>query len=540
MNTRNFQIPIHVAEGQRSKIRELQLFYSSDQGSTWHQTAVAPPDKEDFKFYAPADGMYWFNICVIDTNGKPDQDIYKAPPRQKVQVDTLKPNLRIVLAERQGDDIVVSWETQEDHPDLASLKLEYRTPDAPASLWSAVPVSPALNGQKRFPSPTPGPLLVRMQILDLAGNAGLDMKEIAAKAGGLSTPSSGIVPAGAKSTSGTPGPDIPTPGSSGSAMSTGVPSLNSHATNSSPTGPTPGGTTAGTSVEPVPPLQPAVLTQVEQHNGTVPAPTQPAESRNGTERAWSPVQPVPSPPNAYAMNNANRSTAAVENLNSSASFAAAGRKSNGAMPPLQIANSNLVMLDYEIKAGPSGVGTVELYLTRDEGQTWDRYDENLKVASPMTVNLPGEGVYGLRLVAGNRAGLGRRPPRPGTPPQMLVEVDTTPPIARLLPLKMDPVRTDALVITWEASDRNLTPNPITLQWTDRPNGNWKTIEADVAYREGQGRYVWSLPPDHPDRVYVRLLVRDKAGNVGMAETREPVDLQEPEVQIKAIKTVRQQ
>jgi hypothetical protein len=45
MNGRNFQIPIHIAEGQRGKIKELILFASSDQGATWNETQVAPPDK---------------------------------------------------------------------------------------------------------------------------------------------------------------------------------------------------------------------------------------------------------------------------------------------------------------------------------------------------------------------------------------------------------------------------------------------------------------------------------------------------------------
>src|SRR5207244_2486167 len=65
MNTRNFQIPIQIAEGQRSKIKELILFSSSDEGKTWHEVAVATPDKDSFVFYAPTDGLYWFNICVV-------------------------------------------------------------------------------------------------------------------------------------------------------------------------------------------------------------------------------------------------------------------------------------------------------------------------------------------------------------------------------------------------------------------------------------------------------------------------------------------
>src|SRR5205807_271464 len=167
MNSRNFEIPIQIVDGQRSKIKELILFVSPDQGATWNEVQVASPDKNAFIFYAPTDGLYWFNICVIDAQGRREPpDIYKSTPRQKVLVDTLQPNLRILSAERQGDDIVVAWEIQEEHPDLVTLKLEHRTPDAPTWMWTPVSINPALSGQARFRVATFGPVVVHMQLAD--------------------------------------------------------------------------------------------------------------------------------------------------------------------------------------------------------------------------------------------------------------------------------------------------------------------------------------------------------------------------------------
>src|SRR5438876_5933500 len=186
MNSRNFQIPIHVAEGQRSKIKELILFASNDEGVTWNQVSQAPPDKDAFIFYAPNDGLYWFNICVVDTQGRREPpDIYKSIPRQKVLVDTLQPSVRIVSAERQGDDIVVGWEIQEDHPDLGTLKLEHRTPEAPAWMWTPVSITPAMSGQARFRVTTFGPVQIHMQMADQAGNIGDAQMEAGAKAGAM-------------------------------------------------------------------------------------------------------------------------------------------------------------------------------------------------------------------------------------------------------------------------------------------------------------------------------------------------------------------
>src|SRR5262249_48107973 len=143
---------------------------------------------------APADGLYWFNICVVDTQGRREpSDIFRSAPRQKVLIDTLQPNIRVVSAERQGDDIVVAWEIQEEHPDLATLKLEYRAVDAPAWMWTPVNITPALIGQARFRVTTFGPLAVHMEMTDQAGNKGESQQmEVRAK---TNSTASTVVPA---------------------------------------------------------------------------------------------------------------------------------------------------------------------------------------------------------------------------------------------------------------------------------------------------------------------------------------------------------
>src|SRR5437773_10928424 len=103
INQRNFQIPIRIDATRRHEIKELILFASADQGATWNQVAVSPPDKDAFVYYAPDDGTYWFSVCVVDQRGNREpRDIYKTTPGQKVMVDTRKPVLRITSADRQG------------------------------------------------------------------------------------------------------------------------------------------------------------------------------------------------------------------------------------------------------------------------------------------------------------------------------------------------------------------------------------------------------------------------------------------------------
>src|SRR5438094_6386654 len=166
----NIRIPIHVDPVRRPLIKQLVLYASSDEGRTWKQVAVASPDQEAFAFSAPTDGVYWITVTVVDPQGNSEpKDIYKVPPSQKILIDTLKPQVKITAAERQGDDIGVKWEIQEDHPDLATLKLEYRMADDTASVWFTAPLTnPQLIGNARFRLSRPGLGFVPAQLPDTA------------------------------------------------------------------------------------------------------------------------------------------------------------------------------------------------------------------------------------------------------------------------------------------------------------------------------------------------------------------------------------
>ena len=201
------------------------------------------------------------------------------------------------------------------------------------------------------------------------------------------------------------------------------------------------------------------------------------------------------------------------------------------------------------KFGPSGVGSVELYVTRDDGKNWQSIGGEKDIPAPtanelsgpaatmrrsLAVELPEEGVYGFYLVVRNGAGLGKPPPRPGELPQMRVEVDRTLPEAALYAPEPAPGRRDALILRWVAKDKNLTATPITLQWAAQPGGPWQPIGGPEL--PNNGSHVWQVPPGVPPRVFLRLTVRDTAGNTGVAETSEPilVDLTEPEARILGV------
>jgi hypothetical protein len=180
INRRDFAIPIVVDASRRADIKQLILYVSTDEGKDWKQIAVASSDQASFRFTAPKDGLYWFSVAVVDARGRQQPlSPYQAPPAQKVLVDTKKPVVKIVSAERLGSEIAVAWKVDEANADLASLKLEYQPVDRPSSTWRAAPIEErALCGSTRFKVATSGAVIVRLAIKDLADNAGAAQKTV--------------------------------------------------------------------------------------------------------------------------------------------------------------------------------------------------------------------------------------------------------------------------------------------------------------------------------------------------------------------------
>jgi hypothetical protein len=499
---RNLRIPIKVDPARRGDIQQLTLFSSSDQGKSWHQESVANPDADSFAFFAPQDGTYWFSVVVTDKKGNQEpRDIYQVPPSQKILIDTVPPVLRIVSATRDADEVVVNWEIQEDHLDANTLKLEYHTPDAPAYQWNALQLTPAASGSKRFRPLPAGPVSLRMQVQDQAGNQASATAEVAGAAAAPAAPpaASPAAPTAPPLAPPLAPPAVPSPAPNWDTPSTAPP-------------------TPAKSIDALPP--PSINS---------PRFTEPLPPRE-TARPVIPAAAYQTAPGSVT-ETGSRLVASSENvlpINPPPPTYGSGRLSTGTMPPLQLVNTRQLTLDYEVtQAGPSGIGKVELFVTRDDGRTWDKFAEDPDSKPPMTIELPAEGVYGFRLVLHNRVGLSKRPPVSGDRPEMRIEADWTPPSAELYAPEPDGHKRNTLVLSWNASDRNLAPNPITLEYSEQRTGLWKAIGSDLP---NTGHFSWELPPNIPPQVYLRLTVRDAAGNVSEAVTPKPetIDLIEPE------------
>ena len=227
-------------------------------------------------------------------------------------------------------------------------------------------------------------------------------------------------------------------------------------------------------------------------------------------------------------------------------YKAADKPSAGAatpptMPPGErprMINSRLFELEYDVDSiGPSGIGKVELWGTRDGGKTWRRFPLDSNSRSPLLVNVEEEGFYGFRVVVSNGAGVGGKPPSSGDLPDLWIGVDLTKPSARIVSAQQGAdAEAGRLIISWQANDNMLAARPVSLSFRQDRHGPWLPIASGL---ENTGRYAWPIDSRIPSEFYLRLEVRDEAGNVGVYETPEPVTIDQstPTIRVREVRPV---
>jgi hypothetical protein len=185
----------------------------------------------------------------------------------------------------------------------------------------------------------------------------------------------------------------------------------------------------------------------------------------------------------------------------------------------QLLNGVNCVLEYAVDLPDAN--KVEAYATKDGGQTWRRVGENGEQSGPLEFELPGDGTYGLVLVASTTSTPGQ-PPAAGETPDWWVEIDTTKPAVQMIEMHLGAGdEAGQVVMKWSAEAKHLGPNPVSLHWAQTPNGPW-TLGAKGMKAAGSAR--WAVPQEAGDKFYLRLEATDMAGNLGRWESKEPISL----------------
>ena len=189
----------------------------------------------------------------------------------------------------------------------------------------------------------------------------------------------------------------------------------------------------------------------------------------------------------------------------------------------QIIGTKRFELNYDINAiDPSGVGQIDLWMTRDRGRTWKLWGQDPDNVSPFPVEVSEEGVYGFRIVVRSKDGLAGRGPVRGEEADMWVQVDVTAPLVKITSVPYGRgAEAGQLVINYAASDSNLVLRPNRILWSTNPDGPWTTIEENL---RNESRLLWKPGQNVPKRIFLRLETADRAGNVGIHNLGQAIDI----------------
>ena len=226
----------------------------------------------------------------------------------------------------------------------------------------------------------------------------------------------------------------------------------------------------------------------------------------------------------------------------------------GAAPPqprIDYVNALEFDVDYTVqRMGRSGVQAAHLFVLKEQGN-WEpvkRHPVKLMPddKGPHALSLPfkaeREGTYGFYVIPESGAGKRSEDPKRDDPPMVLVVVDTTKPLVKITGVQVKPggVRGPLVEITWEVTDLNLMPQPVSLEWSlDKSAPQWKEVKykLDNNLTRTTGRYAWEVPDEKVWHFWVRARAVDKAGNIGEYVWPQEVivDLEKPSATINGVR-----
>jgi hypothetical protein len=467
-----FNLPIHMDERTRASLDRVCLYVKAG-NAPWVRQESAPPTLPHFSYRVQTDGEYCFTLVTIDKSGRAiPADVNTEPPSLRVVVDTRPPVLSIQPWTSPEGEACVRCTVSDANIDMASVKGLVRGASG-EKLLQPHPVHPGV-----FKVSGHDPLTSTVVVLasDLAGN-------MATKEARLSDLIPAPVQAAQAVTARTEPNKIAGPLISEGPTLPPIPAVPLPELKEPPALPT--------TAPVLPPAPPA----------EVPA-TPPALPATVTTAASSPsLRPAPESP-------------VVRPSDTVANRVPAGGVAK------QLINTTHAVVDYRVEqVGPSGISKVEVYMTPDQGQTWQRISEDHDRRSPVEFDLPGEGVYGIRLAITNGNGFGGAVPQRGDSPTCLIEVDSTGPFVQLRPIE-PMVSNGALEIRWHATDKNLPAEPVNLFYRTRNEGPWQVIARGV---KNEGMYRWNFPRESA-QFFVKVEVVDQSGNIARAESPNPIVL----------------
>ncbi|MFK7817995.1 MAG: hypothetical protein AB8G99_04710, partial [Planctomycetaceae bacterium] len=469
-----FRIPFAFEREEFTRIgaQEVQLFLSTNGGESWQHVQSALPTAEKFRYNASKDGEHWFAVRTLDRN----RNLYpagKLTPGLKVLVDTTRPDVNLQLKKSGSDRVKLSWMINDLDPDPTSLRIEYKTDEG---AWKRPRFDRGRTGSTEVTASGSDSVTVRFGVRDRAGNVGvaekvlrinrpvasqvspeasLRMPSITAKSGVQAVQYSASVagPSFAPQVQ-HPVQIVPQPDPNPLPVMTGTPTApQAQYQPVAVPQPMPRPPVTVDNVPQAEPLPVSTPPVPAPRDNTVVGPFSFPQSRSKT----TPARTVSAPVAPMGSLRAVPKQDVFPGIDPLDDLSAQDPDVDPNLP--RIVNQLQFRLDYSLEdLGPSGVSSVDVYITEDGGRKWWRYGEDMDKKSPVVLRVPRDGTYGFMIGAKSGVGLGDPAPTAGDAPHAVVIVDREPPKARFDKVAMsEDGRT--LGLNWKTADSNSHRQP---------------------------------------------------------------------------------
>jgi hypothetical protein len=162
---------IPFARDATNRLKQVQLYVSTDQGRDWRLVQTAPPDAGFFPPYAAAaDGTYWFAVRALDQQDRPNPaTLAQLTPQLKIVLDRKPPSVGLrQITDARPHIVTVEWDVRDDNFDPRRFALEYRVSGSDWQRETAADPKPTGTQSWRL---EPGVRMdVRLRTADKAGN----------------------------------------------------------------------------------------------------------------------------------------------------------------------------------------------------------------------------------------------------------------------------------------------------------------------------------------------------------------------------------
>ncbi len=498
-NKSSFRIPFQFDQQELSRIGaiEVQLHVSTDQGRTWKVSQSVVPSARKFSFQAPENGEYWFSVRTIDAQGNP-HPLGQLRPSLVVIVDDEPPTLTLTVSQNKASQrTTIAWQAQDDYLDPQTLRIEVL--DETSGVWQPIQAPQRAAGMIERIGSTPDSLMVRGYVSDRAGNS-------------TSTTSRGRPSRAPRSETETPDiPDLREPVAENGSLG----------------------------------VSPFFASARKQGRSSLPTILPNIGHGPVSVAKTSTALPLPASkkqaPDASATTTQQQLASSPLARNSALAIPSAQKPATEAwqLANAQRVNSRSFRIGYAVDdVGPSGVGSVDLYITEDQGNRWFHYGNDPDRRSPFDVIVPRDGIYGFAIRVRNGSGIVANPPQPGEAPEVVVVIDQQAPAVTLRPVKQVLISgTLQVLIEWSAHDAQLAERPVALYQSTQLQGPWEPI---TGWIENTGRYQWHPALTGSRPLFVKIEVRDAAGNIARQTTRQALmlDVSQPKARILDIQSSR--